>query len=69
MQDTKTTPEQDSGTITGQESAAMQIPMTWPYASVPVGCALMCLRLLVEFYKLHKNGMPAPASPAAEIAE
>jgi hypothetical protein len=24
---------------------------------------------LVEFYKLHKNGMPAPASPAAEIAE
>ena len=54
---------------TGQESAAMQIPMTWPYASVPIGCTLMCLRLLVEFYKLHKNALPASAGPAAEIME
>jgi TRAP-type C4-dicarboxylate transport system permease small subunit len=54
---------------TGQESAAMQIPMTWPYASVPIGCTLMCLRLLVEFYKLHKNGLPASSGPAAEIME
>ena len=54
---------------TGQESAAMQIPMTWPYASVPIGCVLMCLRLFVEMYKLHKNGLPAPAIQAAKTAE
>lgn len=51
---------------TGQVSAAMQIPMTWPYASVPAGCILMCVRLIVEIYKLHKHGMPAPVDPAAE---
>ncbi len=54
---------------TGQESAAMSMPMTWPYASVPVGCALMCLRLIVEMYKLHKQGMPAPTIAGAEMAE
>ncbi|NCB94790.1 MAG: TRAP transporter small permease [Clostridia bacterium] len=54
---------------TGQESAAMQIPMTWPYASVPIGCALMCTRLIVELYKLYKNGLPAPAIQAAASAE
>lgn len=40
---------------TGQTSAAMDIPMTIPYASVPVGCALMCVRLLVEMYKIYKG--------------
>ncbi|MEG1823827.1 MAG: TRAP transporter small permease [Cloacibacillus sp.] len=40
---------------TGQASSAMDIPMTWPYASVPVGCALMCIRLVVEMYKLYKG--------------
>jgi len=54
---------------TGQESAAMQIPMTWPYASVPIGCAMMCLRLIVELYKLHKNGLPVPALQSAETAK
>lgn len=54
---------------TGQVSAAMQIPMTLPYASVPVGCALMCIRLVVEIYKLHRNGMPAPAARAPETME
>lgn len=45
---------------TGQCSAAMDIPMTWPYASVPAGCVLMCIRLIVEMYKLSKTDtMPA----------
>lgn len=44
---------------TGQTSAAMDLPMTIPYASVPVGCGLMCARLIVEMYKLHKNGLPS----------
>jgi len=38
---------------TDQRSAAMEIPMSWPYASVPVGCLLMCIRLIIEMYKLH----------------
>ena len=37
---------------TGQISAAMEIPMSWVYASVPVGCGLMALRLIVEIKKL-----------------
>jgi TRAP-type C4-dicarboxylate transport system permease small subunit len=40
---------------TGQTSAAMQIPMSWPYASVPVGCGLMCLRLIMEMRKVIKG--------------
>ena len=36
----------------GQFSAAMEIPMTIPYASVPVGCGLMSIRLLIEMYKI-----------------
>lgn len=40
---------------TGQISAAMEMPMTLPYASVPVGCALMCVRLIVEMYKIHRG--------------
>lgn len=32
----------------GQRSAAMEISMSWVYASVPVGCVLMALRLIVE---------------------
>jgi len=43
----------------GQTSAAMDLPMSWPYASVPVGCGLMCIRLLIEMYKLYRDGMPA----------
>lgn len=37
----------------GQVSAAMEIPMTWAYASVPAGCALMCVRLAIEICKIH----------------
>lgn len=40
---------------TGQTSAAMRVPMIWPYASVPVGCALMALRLIVEIVKILKD--------------
>lgn len=40
----------------GQISSAMQIPMTIPYASVPVGCFLMCFRLLIEMYKIFRPG-------------
>lgn len=54
---------------TGQESAAMRIPMTWPYASVPIGSALMCIRLIFEMNKLYKNGLPTPLSPVTEIIE
>lgn len=36
----------------GQISAAMEIPMAWPYASVPVGSALMALRLVAEIRKV-----------------
>jgi len=54
---------------TGQVSAAMQIPMTFPYASVPAGCALMCVRLVIEIYKLHKNGMHKSATPVSETVK
>ena len=36
----------------GQISAAMEIPMAWVYASVPVGSALMALRLVAEIRKV-----------------
>ncbi len=49
---------------TGQISAAMEIPMSWVYASVPVGCGLMALRLIVEIKKLLRGeyvpGQKAP---------
>ncbi len=37
---------------TGQNSAAMEIPMSWAYASVPVGCGLMSIRLIIEIKKI-----------------
>lgn len=40
---------------TGQFSAAMEIPMAWPYASVPAGCAIMAIRLLIEMWKIIKD--------------
>lgn len=36
----------------GQISAAMEIPMAYAYASVPVGAGLMALRLIVEIRRL-----------------
>lgn len=41
---------------TGQISAAMEIPMSWVYASVPAGCALMALRLVFEIQKILRKG-------------
>jgi len=38
-----------------QLSSAMQIPMAWAYASVPVGCALMSLRLLGDLWDIWKK--------------
>ncbi|MCD1146634.1 TRAP transporter small permease [Peptoniphilus sp. KCTC 25270] len=38
----------------GQFSPAMQIPMGWAYASVPIGCALMSIRLIQKMKKLFE---------------
>lgn len=35
----------------GQHTAALEIPMAFAYASVPIGASLMCLRLLDEIRK------------------
>ncbi|MDR2180206.1 MAG: TRAP transporter small permease [Synergistaceae bacterium] len=43
---------------TGQISAAMEIPMSWVYASVPVGCALMAVRLIAEVVKILRPEQP-----------
>ncbi|GHV49163.1 hypothetical protein FACS1894204_13640 [Synergistales bacterium] len=43
----------------GQVSSAMEIPMAFAYASVPAGCGLMTLRLLLDIKDLIfkiKNG-------------
>lgn len=36
----------------GQKTAALEIPMAFAYASVPVGCLLMSLRLIIELKDL-----------------
>ncbi|MDR1966213.1 MAG: TRAP transporter small permease [Synergistaceae bacterium] len=51
---------------TNQSSAAMRIPMSVPYASVPVGCALMCVRLVIEMARIVKGGYPPEKGGAAE---
>ncbi|MDR3231882.1 MAG: TRAP transporter small permease [Synergistaceae bacterium] len=38
-----------------QISPAMEIPMSWVYASVPAGCGLMAVRLIVEIVKILKG--------------
>ena len=38
-----------------QVSPAMRVPMAYAYASVPVGCGLMCLRLIAEMSRLLKK--------------
>ena len=40
---------------TRQISAAMEIPMSLPYAAVPVGAGLMCVRLIAEMWKVLKK--------------
>lgn len=38
-----------------QVSAAMQIPIAWAYASVPVGCAMMAIRLFRDMMELVRD--------------
>ena len=49
--------------IMGQVSSAMRIPMTIPYASVPLGGALMSIRLVQKLIQGMKDG------PQEEIKE
>lgn len=35
-------------------SSAMDIPMSWLFAAVPIGCALVCFRLVVNTVELVK---------------
>lgn len=44
--------------IRKQLSAAMEIPMAWAYASVPVGSFLMAARLVVEIRKVLTKQPP-----------
>lgn len=53
----------------GQFSAAMEIPMAWPYASVAVGCALMTLRLFIEIWKIIKGDSPFDNGGCAAVKE
>ena len=34
-----------------QESPAMEIPMTWPYLAIPVGCLFILVQGLIAFIK------------------
>lgn len=52
---------------TGQFSAAMELSMAWPYASVPVGGALMSIRLVIELYKIWKGQSPAQRDILEEV--
>jgi len=39
----------------GQVSPAMRIPMAYAYASVPIGCGLMAIRLIEQMVKYTKS--------------
>lgn len=41
--------------IRGQVSPAMRVPMAYAYASVPVGCLLMSIRLIAEIMTMFKE--------------
>ena len=45
--------------VTEQPSAAMEIPMTFPYLSIPVSFALMFLFTLLDLYRLATRGRVA----------
>jgi C4-dicarboxylate transporter DctQ subunit len=51
--------------LMGQVSSAMRIPMTIPYASVPVGGALMSIRLIQKLVEKLKN---KPEEKKEEVA-
>jgi TRAP-type C4-dicarboxylate transport system permease small subunit len=50
---------------TGQVSAALEVPMSWVYAAVPVGCGLMAARLIVEIVKILR---PERKNPSEGVA-
>ena len=41
--------------VRGQVSPAMRVPMAYAYASVPVGCLLMSIRLIAEIRTMFKE--------------
>jgi TRAP-type C4-dicarboxylate transport system permease small subunit len=38
-----------------QTSAALQIPMSWVYAAIPVGCLVMLINVLIDFLALLRT--------------
>ena len=44
----------------GQTSAAMQIPISWAYASVPGGCGRVALRLVGEIRRVLAEALATP---------
>lgn len=34
-----------------QESTAMEVPMTWPYLAIPVGCLFILIQALIAFIR------------------
>ena len=48
-----------------QISPALEIPMSWVYASVPAGCGLMSVRLVAEIVKILKSPDAPPEEGAA----
>lgn len=45
--------------VRGQVSPAMRVPMAYAYASVPVGCLLMSIRLIAEIRTMFKEYLSA----------
>lgn len=52
-----------------QVSPAMQVPMWWVYLALPVGAALMLLRLLQIFWGQIFRAPPVPSAPDRPAAE
>jgi len=50
-----------SPSVRFQKSAAMEIPMTVPYAAVPVGCAVMMVNLLRAAWRTWRGEQQAAA--------
>jgi TRAP-type C4-dicarboxylate transport system permease small subunit len=46
------------GHVATQKSPAMQIPMTYPYAAIPVGASFMVMNsiaVLIEYYTVKEE--------------
>ena len=43
--------------------------MTLPYASGPIGCGLMCVRLIIEMYKIYKGDPVGSERKQKELEE